>query len=161
MTTEFFTWYWFFSVIIVGLLINLISAYMKPAIDKFLERYSEKSKDRNEKKHLVRMAELNLLLTDPSRIVLITFRQLQAESRAYFMWIAMATIIIVEKIQRPSFLSFIALLVITLLVFTGWYFFLRAQELQRILNALDVIKKKQGTEELKKQQEEEAAELPF
>jgi hypothetical protein len=45
---------WWLSVIIAGFLVNLLSAYAKPVLDKSLARYSHSRRQRLEAKHLER-----------------------------------------------------------------------------------------------------------
>ena len=44
---DIFTWSWFISVVVVGVLINIASAYIKPPLDKVMGRYSNKWRARS------------------------------------------------------------------------------------------------------------------
>lgn len=48
LVTELFSSTWFMSVFVVGVLINLASAYLKPPIDRLLSRSSERIRARSE-----------------------------------------------------------------------------------------------------------------
>lgn len=70
LLSDLSSWYWWFTVVIVGLLINLASSYLKPQIDLIYERVSASRKNKNdeEKRNLNRKVEE--LIATPNRILL-------------------------------------------------------------------------------------------
>src|SRR4030095_11385827 len=75
MQPDFLSLSWWGSVVVVGLLINLASAYLKPLIDRTMGRYSEKWRIRAGKKREAKEKEIKRLIED-SR--LLTLKQHQA-----------------------------------------------------------------------------------
>jgi hypothetical protein len=55
---------WLFSVIVVGVVINLLSSYLKPKIDDLLSKISEKAREKNEKRRKEWEARVELLRND-------------------------------------------------------------------------------------------------
>lgn len=60
---------WWVSVVVVGLLINLASDYLKPLLDRLMEKSSAVRKRANEKQAIRFQSDLNQLLDDPSRVI--------------------------------------------------------------------------------------------
>lgn len=46
------SFYWWFSVIIVGILINLFTLFLKPKLDDFISKWSAKKRNKNKGKKL-------------------------------------------------------------------------------------------------------------
>jgi hypothetical protein len=64
--------WWFISVVVVGLLINVASYYVVPIFDKQLEKYSSRRRENNIKKKAYIEEEISRMLAD----------------EAYFNWLA-------------------------------------------------------------------------
>lgn len=56
---------WVFSVVVMGILLNVISHYLIPYLDKYLERWSNHRRITNEKKRKDIENEINKMLLDP------------------------------------------------------------------------------------------------
>jgi len=100
--TDFLSWYWWISVVGVGLFINLISAYVKPPIDQLLGRYSEQWKQKLLARRKSYGTEINLLLNDPSMIVLVVFRQMQAENRSICFFFVTSFVMFVFLLSKKT-----------------------------------------------------------
>ncbi len=81
---ELFTWSWFISVVLVGVLINLASAYIKPPIDKIMRRYSQKWKTHSTEKQRQWDASVNLLVDNPNLVTFIGLAETRARHRLVF-----------------------------------------------------------------------------
>lgn len=60
---------WWISVVIVGLLVNLLGAYGKPLIDKSLARYSSSRRQKQEAKRAGREKLVNELIADRIKLI--------------------------------------------------------------------------------------------
>lgn len=83
---------WWISVVVVGLLINLASDYLKPAIDKFVERFSAARKQANEKQKLSFKEDVQELLNEPSKVADLQLDVLYFNLRAV-LWTVISLII--------------------------------------------------------------------
>lgn len=63
---------WWISVVVVGIAINLASAYLKPRLDTFLGRLSRTVQERNEKSRKRRQDLLDLLRADPQKQIVFS-----------------------------------------------------------------------------------------
>ncbi|MCL4528054.1 MAG: hypothetical protein M1282_01410 [Chloroflexi bacterium] len=63
-----FIW-WFFSVIIIGILVGFVPAYLKPKIDEFLAKYFKSRREKLEREKREFEEQVNLLLTDVSEFI--------------------------------------------------------------------------------------------
>lgn len=61
--------WWFFSVVIIGIVVGLIPAYLKPRIDNFLAKFSKSRREALEQKAKAITERVNLLLTDTSELI--------------------------------------------------------------------------------------------
>jgi hypothetical protein len=64
---------WWISVVVVGLLINLASDYLKPLLDRILGSFSNARKRANEKQALLFQDDLQKLVNDPSKVTDLKF----------------------------------------------------------------------------------------
>ena len=62
---------WWFGTVIVAFLINLVSDYSKPAIDKWLSKYSHLKRETNEKKKRQFDEHLSKLISEPVEVVVV------------------------------------------------------------------------------------------
>ena len=74
--------YWWVSVVIVGLLINLAAAYLKPPLDLWLSRWSKKRTDAYSEKHTKYVQEVERLFLDPELISITGFEDLRCRLKA-------------------------------------------------------------------------------
>src|SRR5437879_5677234 len=77
MSGEFFTLYWWLSVVVVGIIINLASAYLKSPLDTFLSSFSARWKARVERNKAAHNALVENHLADPVLILLTGTEQTQ------------------------------------------------------------------------------------
>ena len=89
MPNEMFTWYWFFSVIVVGILINLASTYLKNPLDSLMSSFSRKWRDSVKSRKDAYNLKLALHLYDPELVTITEFQQLRATLSMYFFVSAM------------------------------------------------------------------------
>lgn len=70
LLTDLASWHWWFTVVFVGLAINLASAYLKPTVDELLGNLSARRRAKNEsaERELHRQAET--LVGSPTLLVL-------------------------------------------------------------------------------------------
>ena len=68
--SEFFTLYWWMTVVVAGLIINLASAYLKPPLDTLLGSFSSRWKARVERNKAAHNALVEKHLADPVLILL-------------------------------------------------------------------------------------------
>ena len=114
MQTDFFSLSWFVSVVVVGILINLASAYMKSPIDKLMSRYSARWKAHAIKDKVQRDKEVDLLLYDSNLITLTGITEMRLRLReicyfaiaAFFAWSASAGIVYVTRTQITVAIGF-------------------------------------------------------
>lgn len=74
---------WWIGVVLVGILINIASAYLKPRLDKLLARVSRSIQERNEKSSNRRKALVNLLIADPHKQTILANHELRCRIRSH------------------------------------------------------------------------------
>lgn len=118
---------WFFSVVVVGLLVNIASAYLLPLIDKQLEKYSEMRRNQNAKKKAYIESEIEKILAEPSYLVWLTARynnsSIKAQAGFIILMVFLGESLVLEYSSVvPSILIYgVNLLGIILLITTlGW-----------------------------------------
>lgn len=70
LLSEITTWYWWLSVVVVGVAVNLLSSYAKPHIDKWIDRRSERSRVKREKTNAEFEAKVNKLSSNPNLLII-------------------------------------------------------------------------------------------
>src|SRR5262245_42781257 len=98
MQNEIFSSYWWLSVVIVGILIILASAYIKPPLDDLMGKYSERWKLRVEKKRKTVASEINILLNDANMMTLAIWRQSQEERIGFFCLLSAMIFLVFEGV---------------------------------------------------------------
>jgi len=63
--------YWWIGVVVMGILINLISSYLKPQIDSFTSKYSISKREKNKKKQDWRIKKLEKLKSNQNEKLLL------------------------------------------------------------------------------------------
>lgn len=78
---------WWIGVVLVGTLVSLIAAYLKPVIDKVLSRLSTYWKERVEQKNKKREEEIMFLRDNPEQRIATHFQEMSCRIRAtqYFI----------------------------------------------------------------------------
>lgn len=91
---SFFSPAWWVSVVIVGLLINLLSAYLKPPIDSLGSRLSSSWKARSERSRLRLMAAVSRAVNDPSYLSHLQHQSavLRSKSNGWLVCIALCAV---------------------------------------------------------------------
>ena len=82
---DFFSIYWWVSVVLVGILINLGAAYLKPLLDGVLSFFSFKWRKRVETRKSLYQTELQAHLQDTVLVVVATSQWIINELRAVKM----------------------------------------------------------------------------
>jgi hypothetical protein len=62
--------WWFFSVVIIGIVVGLVPPYLKPRIDTFLARYSKSRREKLEQKKVEQEEKIEFMLSDSSEYIL-------------------------------------------------------------------------------------------
>lgn len=93
MNTEIFSLYWWVSVVVVGLLLNLGSAYIKPVIDAFLRYLSLSSLNRQIRQAEGELAHLDKLAKSEKSILLFGFSGLFAMVGVVILIFAIQTLV--------------------------------------------------------------------
>jgi hypothetical protein len=73
---------WWMSVVIAGLLINLVSAYIKPLIDRLGSKLSSAWRNRTARATRRLIAAVNAAVTDPANLTHLQFRALSNRSKS-------------------------------------------------------------------------------
>ncbi|MBA6232975.1 MULTISPECIES: hypothetical protein [unclassified Colwellia] len=76
---------WWVSVVIAGIIINLLSAYTKPALDKVFSKYSKSIKSRNLKKNQELELYISKLEADKDFLNQELFSELRLRSQAIYL----------------------------------------------------------------------------
>jgi uncharacterized membrane protein YbhN (UPF0104 family) len=71
---------WWISVVIVGVLVNIFSDYLKLGLDRFFGRFSAKRKHANERERIFIEKEVQELLDTPSKVIDILAAELRSTS---------------------------------------------------------------------------------
>ena len=72
--------YWWISVVIVGILINLISSYLKSKLDNTLSNVSTWWRKRSKAQSLKREQELNILRSNTHKQVILAFSEIRVRT---------------------------------------------------------------------------------
>jgi|LFEF01.1.fsa_nt_gb hypothetical protein len=77
--TELASWYWWLSVVLVGIAINLVSAYLKPPVDSWLARNSTKRRARRNSEKAKFEQEVRVLAANSTLLILENQKAVLAE----------------------------------------------------------------------------------
>lgn len=80
------SWYWWISVVVVGLGINLASAYIKPAVDRWYVRLSERKRLSSEAERAAFNAKVELLVASPFFLVIEALEELRERTRVLYFF---------------------------------------------------------------------------
>ncbi len=69
--------YWWVSVVVVGIAINLISSFLKTPIDQFVEKWSITQREKRQLRNTEIGIKANLILADPRMLTLTCFEQIR------------------------------------------------------------------------------------
>jgi hypothetical protein len=72
---------WWISVVVVGILVNLFSDYLKIGLDRFFGKFSDKRKRTNERERFIFEKKVEELLDAPSKVTDLKLEILEAELR--------------------------------------------------------------------------------
>ena len=81
------SWYWWLSVVFVGLAINLVSSYVKPPLDKWLDGRSSRRRLAREARDLEFDDKASKIAADPTLLTLANQKADQAETRTQLAFI--------------------------------------------------------------------------
>ncbi len=100
---------WWISVVVVGILVNIFSDYLKIGLDRFSGRFSDKRKRTNERERVLFEKEVQKLLDNPSKVTDVKIEILEAELR----WTScvLCSLIINSANSFPEFDVFFAYLI--------------------------------------------------
>jgi hypothetical protein len=73
---------WWISVVIVGVLVNIFSDYLKLGLDRFFGRFSDKRKHADEREKILIEKEVQELLDTPLKVIDVRVAILEAELRS-------------------------------------------------------------------------------
>jgi hypothetical protein len=76
---------WWISVVIVGVLVNIFSDYLKLGLDRFFGRFSDKRKHANEREIILIEKKVQELLDTPSKVIDVRVEILEAELRPHLL----------------------------------------------------------------------------
>jgi cytochrome c-type biogenesis protein CcmH/NrfG len=77
------SWYWWLSIVLVGLAINLVSAYLKPLLDAYLDRRSASRREVRRQKEETFDKQTSLIANDPTSLLLAGQSAKHTEVRYY------------------------------------------------------------------------------
>lgn len=79
--------YWWLSVVIVGLIINIISSYLKQKMDTFLNRYSTKRKEKRDIQLQDEIEEINKISKSDFLLLMKNFEEFRFRHRSLMVLI--------------------------------------------------------------------------
>jgi hypothetical protein len=77
-----FSFYWWFSVVLVGIAINIVSAYLKTPVDNLLSWFSVRWQKRTDKKKVEFEALVQELRGNTTRQIFAAFEEMRQDIRA-------------------------------------------------------------------------------
>ncbi len=77
--------YWWISVVVVGILINLFSSYLKDRLDRYLSGVSSRWRQQSEKQKAKTQRILDKLRNEPSEQVFLLLSELRTRIKCLFM----------------------------------------------------------------------------
>lgn len=93
LLSDFSSWYWWVSVVVVGLLVNLASAYIKPVIDNRLATRSQALQERKSRRVAAFKEDVNLLASDSTLLVIAGQRFLGTQIAVMVLILTVALLI--------------------------------------------------------------------
>lgn len=90
LVSDFSSWYWWVSVVIVGMVINLLSAYLKQPLDRWWERRSEQAQETRMAKSDAFSRSVDRISSDSTLLVIWGQRLHTSEvatSMAFTLWV--------------------------------------------------------------------------
>ncbi|WP_198112431.1 hypothetical protein [Inhella proteolytica] len=99
------SWYWWLSVVFVGIAINLASSYVKPPMDRWIERRSDRRRVAREARDKVFGAKVARISVDPTLLILAGQEAAQCEIRSQLTFILVGVnlilLFIVTSLPEP------------------------------------------------------------
>src|ERR1041385_3530437 len=100
---------WWFSVVLVGILINLAAAYLKPRIDlswsDFYSRWRERRRAKQQLRDNMKAHDLTQLRDDSYRQVLLAVSLINLKLRLFvwiiFLFLVIATLVRLDRLLQP------------------------------------------------------------
>ena len=80
---------WWVTVVIVGILINLASAYLKDPTDRIASRFSSARREQSAKRLNQRKEKIEYLASNPSEIPIAAMQEIRYRIRAMFAFIGL------------------------------------------------------------------------
>ena len=87
LITDLSSWYWWFSVVIIGILINIASAYIKPSIDRLYERMFSTMRLKDETKRLERLRKAEELAYNSEFIIFEGLAEMRERIGCIFIFV--------------------------------------------------------------------------
>lgn len=95
---------WWFSVVLVGVIINMVSAYLKPTTDAIWARYSSIRRSKQEEGQKKRKEYIEYLRSNPQEQLFCAFREMRHRYRAQLM-LVQATFMFIVPVTALQHLS--------------------------------------------------------
>jgi uncharacterized membrane protein (DUF106 family) len=109
--------YWWISVVVVGVLINLFSAFLKGRLDNYLSKMSSWWRNRSEARKAKRQKELFRLQNDPEEQTMLALDEVRDRIRSLDIAVFSMTILVVVILLDPPYLMRVFLLALSALTF--------------------------------------------
>jgi hypothetical protein len=110
------SWYWWLSVVAVGLALNLLSAYVKPWIDKRISYRSKRAKAKRIAAAEKFEAEVRALANDPMKLIIAGQRlqgaQMIVLSVSTFLGFLIAFSFLLNRTSKPSLVQSVTQVVV-------------------------------------------------
>jgi hypothetical protein len=118
---------WWVSVVIAGIIINLFSAYVKPALDNIFSKFSKSIKSRNLKKEQEIEQYISKLKEDKDFLNTEFFSELRLRSQSIFgLVVGVFVIVSVNMFNIPQYFSIFFLAVSAFCFFFSYLVFIQA-----------------------------------
>jgi hypothetical protein len=87
--TDLTSSYWWVSVVVMGIAINLVSSFLKTPIDRFVEKRSKTQREKRQLRNSEIRIKAKLILTDQRMLILTCFERTRLQQVHVSLFIAM------------------------------------------------------------------------
>jgi hypothetical protein len=129
---------WWISVVVVGIAVNIVSAYLKPYLDSRLSRFSGWWRVRSEKQKALRRATIDRLRRSEHEQLLASLDDLRDRSRSLYMLVFGVFMMLLQEwlnIGSHELVRIFVLAIAGISFFVSYFMFISAARLNGLLNA--------------------------
>lgn len=141
------------SVVVAGLLINLLAAYLKPWLDKYIARYSTSRRELLEGRRVERAALTLKMAKDRSLVLEAKVDMINSALQGIaLLLIDILAVNLLREVELSRGLQIAKLVILLLLSAASLYFLILAGRSESLINEADHLRKQQTADDLEREE---------